>query len=339
MIFLGMVVLVALLWVDQCTSVNLSSALRMKREFETYKYLKDGVASEHYKIVRVSDNAYLTLTYDRANNFFLLDDVDGIKKIDAEGEEKMYVRLKNVDLPYRTPYAFNDSLVFDFTKEAMNPEPFKEIIFPENKSAEEWIALFESYYSQANIVIYGDRLVDQAHDFYPIYMKIADNWVLMYLHDYYYFQMDENKQRYLEQYPFKYTPLVLLKDENNKVFSGWITRQDEYKGCLEEKFEYSPQKINTLAFHKDFVYEEIIYTPIPILFAGTAYYSLEKGGESIRFKENAIKQVFSKSQSYLYYFGVPKKYESQCKISFLKLGYPSNINESGSKGWYVVRRK
>ncbi len=338
MITWSVTLLVALLVVEQFTSVNLFSVLFMKKEFESYKYLKDGVGSAHYEVVRVSENSYLTLTYDRTNNFFLLDDIDGIKKIDAKGEVKMFVSWRKVDLPSRTAYAFNDSLVFDFTQEEMKPTPFSEIIFPEKRSAEEWIALFESYYRQASIVIYGDKLVSQKHDFYPIYMKINGDWVLMYLHDYFYFQLDENKQRNFEPYPRKYNQLILLEDAANKVLSGWIT-QEEYNGQLEETLEYVPQKIKTLAFHKDCVSETIIYTPIPRVLAGTGYYHLNKGDEVIKFKENGLKLSFTKPKSYLYHFTVPKENESQCKISFLKLGYPTNANKSGSKGWYVIRRK
>ena len=339
MIYLGIAILMALLFVDQCTSVNLSNALFLKREFSEFKYLKDSVASKNYEIVRVSENGYLTLTYDLINNFFLLNDRDGIKKVDVNGHVKMYVKERNVDLPYRTPYAFSDSLVFDFTKKEMNPEPFSEIIFPEKKSAEEWIVWFESYYNQASVVIYGDQLVDQDHDFYPIYMKIGGKWVLMYLHGYFYFHKDGNNQNTFESYASKGSQLILLKDVEKKVRSGWITCQDCDNGQVEKSFEYSPHKINTLAFQKDFVYETIVYTPIPIVIAGTAYYSLEKDGEFINFKENALKPIFSNSQSYLYYFSVPTKFEPQCEVSFLKLGYPTNINESGSKGWYVIRRK
>jgi len=339
MIFLGIAILVALLFVDQCTSVNLSSALMMKREFKEYKYLKDGVASENYEIARVSVNPYLTLTYDMDNNFFLLDDIDGIKKIDAKGNEKMYVQQRNVDLPFRTPYAFNDNLVFDFTKETMEPMPFQEIVFPEERTEDEWLILFESYYNKSSVVVYGDELVDQEHDFDPIYMKIGENWILMYLHSFFYFQKDEIDRNTFDQYAQKCHELILLKDMEKKVHSGWITRQDYGKEQVENHFSYSSQAIKTLAFQKDFIYETIVYTPIPIVIAGTGYYRLMKGGESLRFKENGLKNVFAKTNSYLYHFLVPTKFEEKCEVSFLKLGYPSNINESGSKGWYVVRRK
>ncbi len=337
MIFLG--ILFFLVIVDQFTPINLSSALFVKREFAEYKYLKDGVSSKKYEIVRVSDNAYLTLTYDRENNFFLLNDVDGIKKIDANGNEKMYVQQRNVDLPYRTPYAFNDSLVFDFTKEIMNPEPFQEIIFPENKSEDDWIALFENYYNQADIVIYGDPLVSQESDYSPIYMKIGDKWILMYLHGYFFFRKDVNDQNEFDHYASKCNQLVLLKDVEKNVLSEWLTRQDYQKGQVEDGFSYSPQVIKTLAFQKDFVDETITYTPIPIVIAGTGYYRLLKDGESISFKENGLKMPFAKANNFLYYFSVPKKFEGKCKVSFLKLGYPTNSNESGSKGWYVIRQK
>ncbi len=114
---------------DQCTTINITSAgIFKKKEYDSYKYLKDGVESEKYILKKISSGNYSgTVLYDPKNNFFTLRNHEGFRKINAEGEVEILIKYEdNIDFPFRTHYIFTDSLVYDLSKEKVESESFKK---------------------------------------------------------------------------------------------------------------------------------------------------------------------------------------------------------------------
>lgn len=74
------------LFLDRCTSVNIStSSLFQNSKYNNFKYLKDGVSSENYEILRLENTNYPIL-YDTLQNTFYINCGDGICKIDGDGK-------------------------------------------------------------------------------------------------------------------------------------------------------------------------------------------------------------------------------------------------------------
>lgn len=98
--------------------------------------------------------------------------------------------------------------------------------------------------------------------------------------------------------------------------------------------------VTTVFFEKTMVYEEIVYTPIPFLLGGTIYYHLKIDDDILQFKEHSYRSVLSwKPQNFARLYSVPKQFENQLKARFLVLEYPTNTNESGAAGMYVIKNK
>lgn len=347
------IILFLLFILDQCTTINITSAgIFKKKEYDSYKYLKDGVESDQYVLNNiVSDSRYSwgAILYDTKNNFFVVNDREGLRKINAEGEVVKLIKSGDeIDFPFRSHYAFTDSLVYDLSKEIVQKESFKTIVEPPKKISEKgWLEIFESYYHQADIVIFGNQL--RGKDKPPIYFKIGTDWTLLYMTRYFYESSARNKERYMKGYSAKYNRLILLKDQVKKVYSdGNSTKESdqdmqyEYPyGLIERKLKYPRKKIKTLFFQKTLIYDALAYISIPISLGGTAYYSIKTGNDVIKFKENATKSVlpFTKVKNHLYYYSLPKAYKNKSDISFLKMAYPSNINASGSEGIFILKKK
>ncbi len=171
--------------------------------------------------------------------------------------------------------------------------------------------------------------------------------MLLYMTRYCYISGYTGDENFIEGYPAKYDRLIFLKDEIKKRYSdASSTEVSETKtefpyGFVENKMNYPKEKIKTLFFQKTTIYDRLAYISIPIAIGGTAYYRMQKGNDQIKFKENAIKSIlpFTSVKSYLRHLSVPIAHQDKCNISFLRLDYPSNINESGSKGLYIVKKK
>jgi len=337
-----------IMFLESFTTLNILSTITFNtKKFKTYKYLKEGVSSEQYVIERISDASNQTLLYDTLNNTFMVSNIVNLKIIDKFGEIINDIKLTDeINVPFRTHYAFGDTFLYDLSLNELKKEYFKEVIKPpKDMSSNEWIDIFKNYYDKASIVIYGNSLTSKENK--RIFFKVDADWILLYMGGRYHLKGDWWSEHTFKGYPAKYNKLILLKDQQNKLYADFQDTTDaqvrrNYGRRFDEKrLKYKALKIKQQAFRKKIIYETIVYTSIPSSVGGTAYYSLKKGKDIIYLKENAVRPVFflSKVDNYLESYSIPQKFNDKSDISFLKCVYPSNINSSGSKGLYLVKKK
>lgn len=340
--------LLFLLFLNQCTTVNIAPpTIFKKKEFGNYNYLKDGIKSDYFQIEKISEYTHSKVTYDTIHNFFIISDRSKIQKINAKGEKVIEIsRVNHMDFTTYGHYIFMDTIVYDLSKKIIQQEKFEEIILPSKEiTPKDWLLQFQELYQQASVVYYGRN--DYKHKAKPVYFKVHENWKVLYLSGGHSFSNDDLTDYTFKNYPAKFNRLIVLKDNANKVYSngqfsaGASVASYKRMNFEEKNFIYPEQrKIKSLFFQKEMVYEEIAYTSIPVVLGGTAYFNLKKGNDILKFKENATMSSFSfyKIKNYLSHYFIPEKFKNQSNVSFLKLKYPSNNNESGSKGWYVIKR-
>jgi hypothetical protein len=350
-------IIIALLIVfllQQCTPINITSASAFRSsKFDTYKYLKDGVESENYVMQQLSGHFSPSVTYQAEHNFFILESINSIKnkavfcftKLDSNGNELVTISSEEqMELPEFTHYVFSQTGIYDLSKKEVKEEPFKEIVNQDRLlEPKAWIKLFDEYYKAAQVVIFGGELSNKNNKGFPVYFRIEGQWIKLFTKENElraYDDEDALKHNY-KGYPAKFTRTFVLKDPRQKTFSN-----GESEGMIYEKnmynysFKYSHKsKIKSLHFNKELVYDNIAYTTIPILFGGIAYYRLKINGDVLYFKESAIKPLFLPLQNHFHWYILPDAYFKNSDVSFLELKYPSNLNESGSNGLYIIKRK
>ncbi len=357
MIPITIYILVALFILQQCTSINITSASIFKSsKLDTYPYLKDGVISDDYTIQRLPSRYDPKITYNATHNFFLVEGDDYFKKIDGNGNELITIKKEehkdgHTELATFTHYLFNENGVYDLSEEDIKEVLFKEII-NQDRSLEPktWIQLFDEYYKAAQVVVFGEELPykDKQDQGFPVYFRIGKEWTKLFT------KRNELRARGIDAlkynhkgYPPKFTRTIVLKDSSQKTFSN--NEQEHYVHLYENKessiknyaFKYNnTSKIKSIFFEKEFVYATLAggYTPIPISYTGTAYYKLKIKNSTLRFKEKAIKPIFKGLENHFYWYILPDAYFQNTDVSFLKFQYPSNHNNSGSNGLYIVKK-
>ena len=347
MIQFGITILLIVLIFQQCTSFNITSASIFKSpKLDTYKYLKDGVESENFIIEYLSSNYPPSVTYNAEYNFFIVESDHDFKKLNGSGDEIFAInKEESMELPKFTHFIFSNNGVYDLSKEEIKITLFKDIVNQDRLTEPKaWIELFDKYYKTAQIVIFGEELSHKQDRGFPIYFKIGVKWIKLFTkkqelraHDY------ENALKHnYEGYPSKYTRTIVLKAPSKKTFSDREKEEYLIEDIAIKNYSYkyrNKSKIKSIHFTKEMVYEHIAYTSIPILFAGTSFYKLKIKDDLINFKENAIKPIFMPLQNHFYWYILPDEYFKNSEISFLELRYPSNLNESGSNGLYIIKRK
>ncbi len=327
-----------ILFLEQCSIINvLSPPIFKKAAYDTYPYLKEGVVSENYEIRYISSPYKAFITYDSKHNYFFIAQ-EPYRKIDHNGVEKIKIEFNGqLDNPLFTHYVFDKKGVYDFSKDTVKKENFSKIINADySMKAKEWNSLFKEYYRKAQVVVYGN---DMDYKYYPIYLKINNLWILLLTSSYDGINQDYSTGISFDGYPAKFNKMILLKSAQTKDFSNGLTqlntKAEEYSLNYPKNF-----KIKRLFYKKEMVAENFPYTSIPQEYSGTAYYRLKTGGDTLKFKEKALKHCLRISiKTYLNWFVLPKKYIQNTEVSFLELRYPHNINESGSNGLYIVKKK
>ncbi len=362
-IILLVLIVLTFLFLDRCTSVNISTSPLFKNpKYNSFKYLKDGVSSENYETIRLEKARYPIL-YDTIQNTFYVNCGNGICKIDGDGNiilrDSIFKDEANslVDFANHSYYVFTKDAVYDYSQKEVRPEKMASIVNENNDMApEEWESTFAKLYAEAQVVIYeSDRYTYEKCNCYPIYFKIGEKWTLMYTdkNDFRSTLTDIDMESYIgradfKEYLPKYNGLIALRDNSHKMYSDKMNTSDEFLKTYytvhmkEENFKYeSEDKLKTLFFQKQNVYSEAAYTSIPLAFGGIAYYELSLGKESLYFKENASKDsgLASSLNSNLYFFEIPAKFRNQTEVRFLDFRAPSNVFLSGSEDLYIIRRK
>jgi len=361
-IILIVIALLLLLLLDRCTVVNITTASVFKsHKYDSFNYLKDGVSSDDFELIRIKKAQYPIL-YDTLQNTFYINSKNGLYKINGKGEvvfkDSILVETKNslTDFINHSYYVFTEDAVYDYSKDTIKAEKFTTS-YNENGQMEavEWGTIFKDLYKKATVVIYeSDRYTYEKCQCYPIYFKIENNWSVMYTgsFDSEFSQLNFDFDNYIGQvdlknFPPKFNKLVVLRDNDRKMFSDKRNTDDDFLNMYftvhgdEQKLDYSTSdKLQKLFYSKENIYNEAAYTSIPISFGGIAYYELTIDNKPIFFKEHAIKDVgWGKFESNLYLFQVPKKFRSKTQVRFLDFRYQSNRYQSGSEDLYIIKRK
>lgn len=234
---------------------------------------------------------------------------------------------------------------YDLTQETLQPIPFKMIWRKDFPTLNSWKAKFTDSYKKASIVLYSRYGKDaKKQSACRAYLKIDNEWWCFVLPDRIQLKNDYQTLITTELFPAKADRLFYLVDAKNQTASTHtkikIAELKQQTMNLTELNEtYTKQKgAKIVFFEKEMIYDEIAYTPFPILIGGTVYYNLHIDKDILQFKDHSYRSVLAwKAENLTGYFTVPKIYEDQLKASFLILEYPTNTNESGAKGMYVIK--
>lgn len=339
-----------LLFVDKCTTYNLTTA-----EISREKSLNDTLSlmakpqSEHYEIVPLVGD--FPLLYDSLQNEFYVSNKQGLTKYDHLGnlmfsDDLAHEKYTSVFFFANfSPFVFAENGVYDFSGSKLTYHKFSEVLNSTNQiNDQDFKNIFEKYYQTADLVIYdSDRNIENHTETEPIYFRINGKWVLLFA------QKDETRFSHtgsneieadtIGQIDFKdFTAkfankrLMVLKDEESGIYS---TKQvgekidDDYLKMYytqilkEQKFDYqTTDEVKLIAHQKEKYYFTGGYLDLPDWiapsFINAAYFKLSYRNESLFFKEKAVKYFSDlKCKNNLYLYELPKHLRSKSKIAFL----------------------
>ena len=328
------IIVILLLFLQQCTTVNLIPAFVSNKD--DYKYISDIIDSDEWNIDQITNNRYAYITYDTINNYFIVDDSYSKSKIDSNGKVLKRISHPSGEIPYKTHYVFTDSTVWDFSKTNLAFESYQKTINPEVDILEKnWILIFEEYYNAAQIVIYGDDV---------IYMKIKEDWILMYLDDNYFLRGDNISERSFDGYPAKKdSALIFLRESETGIYSDWSSRIGslDQRNYDENKLKYTTETIDQISYSKVKESDRLAYINIIARFVGDGYYQLKKGDNYLKFIENTFNTpfIFFKTENYFEHFVLPKSFDSKTDISFVKCICSKNQTTNSFDGIYLIHYK
>lgn len=343
----GLCAVLALLFFDKCTPVNILSALK-KFDYKDLPDLKDGTSSASYQLKKISDETSNNILYDAAGNYFLVESNFTIKKLDDQGNELFSTNKRDTYLPRFTSYAFDSSGVYDLSAKKIEKQAFTTINKNQTLSTAAWQTTFDKYYHEAEIVLFGfTDLFGKAN---PVFMKVKGDWIVLIMTD---DEMRLDETRYVtgihfKGYPAIYHHLNLLKDTRKNTYSDFESTSDKWLQSVtgvhfrESELSYpTDREIKTLDYKKTGVDAEIAYTPIPVSWLCVTSQSLLINREELLFKCGGTIDVgiFNKVNPYLQLFSVPQKYLTKTSVSFLTSAFYSNAWPSQNDGLYIIKRK
>lgn len=372
-------VIFILLFIEKCSLVNLSTAdIFRPKTYQNFKGLQDTVQSGGYEIVPIEGD--FPILFDSIKSEFYIANNRGLTKIDAQGNILFSADLlkeKNTsvfDFANFSPYVFTEKGVYDFSGNELKYEAFSKILNVENElSDSNFKALFEKYYQEAELVLYGtDRNIDFNRDCLPMYFKIKNQWVLLFsqkgdhrfTHQLSLDADDIIGQIDFENFPAKFSDkrLMVLKDHKNGIYSTQqvgIKIDDKYLETYftqilkEQKLNYrTAHKFELLSHKKESYYYTGSYWNLPKWvapsFLNTAYFELLYYKERLFFKEKVIKHFSNfKCKNELYLYEVPVNLRKKTKVAFIDydLNIGGYVNDSTgivdpiikNAGLYMVR--
>ncbi|QQY83149.1 hypothetical protein JJL45_03910 [Tamlana sp. s12] len=343
--------IVIVLIIQKCTVLDLSPlALVNKNKYTDYKYLHEGVRNPNTEIVKVSDTPYNTIGYDEKHNYFVVYSDDHIHKINSAGVEIFKIAKHNTSFTELGPYIFENDSVYDLTEKYIGKTEIKEVIpfSIETHHEDNFTKLLEQYYHKASAVYYAN-VGPYGPEHLKIYLKTANTWTLLNIlkKGYTFGESYGGYDNFLKAFPEKYQRYIYLKNPVNQVYSSrnagsetFSSIPDDITLTMEDSLEYPEHKnIKVSYFKKQKVASVIAYTGIPVSFSGPAYINIKISGNVFKVKEMGHKSagISFGIQHFISYYMLPKNFEKQSNISFLKI-FPSASNlNSGSEGLYVIR--
>lgn len=378
-IMLVIAVIFILLFIEKCSLINLSTAdIFRPKAYQNFKGLQDTVQSGDYEIVPIAGD--FPILFDSIKSEFYIANNRGLTKIDAQGNVLFSADLlkeKNTsvfDFANFSPYVFTENGVYDFSGNELKYEAFSKILNVENELSDgNFKTLFEKYYQEAELVLYGtDRNIDFNRDCLPMYFKIKNQWILLFsqkgdhrfTHQLSLDADDIIGQIDFENFPAKFSDkrLMVLKDHRNGIYSTQqvgIKIDDKYLETYftqilkEQKLDYrTANKFELLSYKKESYYYTGSYWNLPKWvvpsFLNTAYFELVYYKEKLFFKEKVIKHFSNfKCENELYLYEVPVNLRKKTKVAFIDydLNIGGHVNDSTgvvdpiikNAGLYMVR--
>lgn len=345
--------LLSLLFVDRCTTINLSTAsIFQTKDYQNFKTLMGRPGSVNYEIVPVK--GYFPVLYDSIRNEFYVANNQGLTKFDSLGnilfsneiEKEKWTSVHNFS--NFTPFVFAEKGVYDFSGEQLKYSAFTRIQNADDAlSPADFKGLIEANYKEAELVIYGQDLqVDTAKYAYPIYFNIEGNWQLLFApQDEYRFSHQNSQysgkdiigQIDLENFPAKLgnQKLIVLKDQSSGRYStpqrGEIMDDNNLKTyysqiLAEQKLNYkTADKIKLLSRKKEEYYSTGSFLDLPDWvspsFTNTGYFQLKYRYENIYIKETVMKYFGeSKIKNELFLYELPRNLRKKSRVAFLHYG-------------------
>lgn len=342
---------IILLFVDRCTTFNLTTADIFRPEsYNHFKDLTQKPQSKTYEIVAAKGD--FPILYDSVENEFYIRNGQGLTKYDAVGNVIISNDLSKegytsmFDFANFVPYVFSKYGVYDYSGKKLFYSKFSQILNAENElNDQDFKSIFETNYRNADLVIYDtNRNVDSERDCQPMYFKINNDWILLFSQkgDYRFSHQGSNDvendtigQIDFLGFPSKFADkrLMVLKDADSGIYSinqmGKEDISDDYLKTYytqilkERKSDYSTDDdVKLLSRKKDDYY----FTGNPFSlpdwvapsFMNTGFFKLTYQNENLFFKEKAVKMNSdSKVQNDLHIYELPKKFRTKSKLAFL----------------------
>lgn len=340
-----------LLFVDRCTTVNLTTAdIFRPSSYNRFKELPEKPQSKSYEIIPAKGT--FPILYDSFKNEFYLKNGQGLTKYDALGNliisndlnREEYTSM--FDFANFVPYVFAKNGVYDYSGKKLFYGKFSQVLNAENElNDQDFKSIFETNYRNADLVVYDtNRNVDSERDCQPIYFKINNDWILLFSQkgDYRFSHQGSNDvendtigQIDFLGFPSKFADkrLMVLKDAKSGIYSinqmGKEDISDDYLNTYytqilkERKWDYqTSDEVQLLSRKKDDYY----FTGSPFdlpdwvapSFMLTGYFKVTYQNENLYFKEKAVKMNSdSKVQNDLHIYELPKQFRAKSKLAFL----------------------
>lgn len=364
MIIFLILILVAGLFIEGCTVINLSPKLLFNSsKYKKFPVLDDGLQADNFLIQRITQSSNNEIRYFPEKNFFMVLASNKAGhfnpiKIDSMGKKVFGLAITEKPSLGQTIEIINcfviaPNQICDFSSENPTAEPFTEVLNKENTFSEkDWVERFGSLYNTSDIVLYSYR--SDLPTASVVYFQKQGKWIKLYTSTNHHFIYAKSDQVVCEinneEISHKWHEEVYLKDVQNNTYSNVHRYTDDYITPFNSNGTFFPNQmlkysqsatLKALAFTKEAYTSEGYYNPgIPVQFYGTGYYALNIENSVLNFKTIASKEAFfGKVETDLHLFELPSKYANHSDVRFLSYDYGTNYYENGKKGVYVIRKK
>ncbi|MDG5499623.1 hypothetical protein [Marinobacter sp. BGYM27] len=305
--------------------------------------LREGASSKSYELVFIGDSFLAEISYSREDDFFLVQD-DHFRVIDTTGHQRF--ALERESTTHRVPmthYVATSEGIYDLSKTGSVFQPFAARINDDPSrtlTVDSWRGIFGELYDKADVVVYG-REPDFDLVRFPAYLRVDGRWVVVYIPT----RVDVQDNFYLgstmASFPARFSRMTYLKSPATGAFAADNYQLRNSAGLLpEDDLTYrQPGKLDWVSFRKEDTLDSTYYLGIPLSHTGPAVHELTIQGETMRFRENAVKPLLGQPEANIHWFTLPERLADRTQVSFLEFTPGNNVSSQGSDGVYVLRPK
>ncbi len=322
-------------------SLCLSAPVTQADESGQPPLLREGTSSKSYELVFVGNSFLAEISYSREDDFFLVQD-DHFRVFDTAGHQRF--ALKRKATTHRVPmthYVATSEGIYDLSETEsvfqqfaarINDDPSRTL------TVKSWQGIFGELYEKADVVVYG-REPDFDLVRFPAYLRIEGRWVVVYIPIKVDVQDHFDLGSTMESFPAKFNRMTYLKSPvTGALAADNYEIRNSNSPLPEDDFTYrQPGKLDWVSFRKQNTLDSTYYLGIPLSYTGPAVHELTIQGETMRFRENAVKPVLGQPESNIHWFTLPERLADRSAVSFLEFTPGNNVSSQGSDGVYVLR--